>query len=122
MNDMNEILASWDIPSIQSDVAIRVATHAQAKDTNFSLDPATILIIINCIISLIRLLYVCNSKKNIEYYFKNPGLIQKHWIKKSVKKNFSKKHYKHMYLSILEVCSQMSEKEIKQLLESVKEK
>lgn len=121
MNDMNEILASWDIPSIQSDVAIRVATHAQAKDTNFSLDPATILIIINCIINVIRLLYVCKTDAGIEDSIRKPGILDKYLLKRQIKKNFPKHEVEPVYKAMIDVCQTLSQREINELLDSTKE-
>ncbi len=116
-------IQNWDdVPEIQEAIATRIAIHAQSKEDQFFVDPATILVLINCIISVIRLLYVCKSKESIAESVNKPTYVEKFLLHRQVKKNFPKKQVKAVYNSMITVCKQLSEKEIKELLGTIKEK
>ena len=121
MDELKAILSDWPDADIQKDIAIRVATHAQARRREFSVDPATILILINCIISVIRLLYVCKNSNGVAKSIGKPGRIEKFLLHRQVKKNFTKDQVEPVYKAMLDVCGQLSQKEINELLDSVKE-
>ncbi len=122
MDELKAILSDWPEPDIQKDIAIRIATHAQARQREFSVDPATILIIINCIINVIRLLYVCKTDAGVESFIRKPGVVEKYLLKRQVKKNFPKHQVGPVYMAMLDVCKTLSQKEINDLLDSIKEK
>lgn len=121
MDSNEEILSGWEQPQIQKDIATRVATHAQARQKEFSVDPATILILINCIISVIRLLYVCKNSDGVAKSIGKPKRIEKFLLRRQIKKNFTKDQVDPVYKAMLDVCVQLSQKEINELLDSVKE-
>ena len=122
MDELKSMLAEWPAPDIQKDIAIRIATHAQARRREFSVDPATILIIINCIINVIRLLYVCKTDAGVEGSIRKPGRVEKYLLKRQVKKEFPKHEVEPVYLAMIDVCKTLSQKEINELLDSTKEK
>ena len=108
-------------PEIQKTIATRVAAHAQAKCSNFSLDPLTIIAIINCIIGVIRLLYVCYfTDKAVARSVKNNSLLHRIMLKREIRKQFKNKDKrKAMYGAMLNVSSSLSERELNDLLESI---
>jgi len=121
MDELKAILSDWPDADIQKDIAIRVATHAQARRREFSVDPATILIIINCIVNVIRLLYVCKTDAGIEDSIRKPGILDKYLLKRQIKKNFSKHEVEPVYKAMIDVCQTLSQREINELLDSTKE-
>jgi len=122
MDDLKVILEDWPESDIQKDIAIRIATHAQARRKEFCIDPATILILINCVISVIRLLYVCKSDAGVEGSIRNPGVLDKYLLKRQIKKNFPKHEVDIIYKAMVDVCQTLSQREINELLDTVKEK
>jgi hypothetical protein len=122
MDELKSVLAEWPAADIQKDIAIRIATHAQARRREFSVDPATILIIINCIINVIRLLYVCKTDAGVEGSIRKPGRVEKYLLKRQVKKEFPKHEVEPVYLAMIDVCKTLSQKEVNELLDSTKEK
>ena len=109
------------VPEIQLSIATRVATHAQAKYSSFSIDPLTIIAIINCIITVIRLLYMCYfTDKAVADSVKNNSLLHKIVLKRQIRKQFQNKdERKAVYGAMLDVSSSLSEYEINDLLESI---
>jgi hypothetical protein len=109
------------VPEIQRSIAIRVAAHAQAKYKSFSLDPLTIITIINCIIGVVRLLYMCYfTNKAVAKSVKNNSLLHKIVLKRQIRKQFKNKdERKAVYGAMLDVSSSLSEREINDLLESI---
>ena len=122
MSNLKPIQTWDDVPEIQEVIATRIAIHAQSKEDQFFVDPATILVLINCIISVIRLLYVCKNSNGVAKSIGKPGRIEKFLLHRQVKKNFTREQVDPVYKSMLDVCGQLSEKEIQELLESIKEK
>ena len=48
-------IQSWDdVPEIQEAIATRIAIHAQSKEDQFFVDPASILVLFNKIISCMQ--------------------------------------------------------------------
>ena len=109
------------VPEIQHSIAIRVAAHAHAKYRNFSIDPLTIIAIINCIIGVIRLLYMCYfTDKAVAKSVKNNSLLHKLLLKREIRKQFKNKdERKAMYGAMLDVSNSLSEHELNHLLESI---
>ncbi len=109
------------VPEIQQSIATRVAAHAQAKYSSFSIDPLTIIAIINCIITVIRLLYVCYfTDKAVAGSVKNNSLLHKIVLKRQIRKQFQNKdERKAVYGAMLDVSSGLSESELNELLESI---
>ena len=122
MSNLKPIQQWDDVPEIQEAIATRIAIHAQSKEDQFFVDPATILILINCIISVVRLLYVCKNSDGVVKSIGNPRRIEKFLLHRQVKKNFTREQVDPVYKAMLDVCGQLSEKEIQELLESIKEK
>ena len=52
-----------NINPTQQIIAARVVAHAQAKDRNFSVDPSTIVAIINCIIAVMKLYTIVTRRE-----------------------------------------------------------
>ena len=102
---------------ISQTIATRVATYANSQDKNFSIDPFTIMAILNCIIAVIKLLYMCYSRKGVSNVFKNPNsLIHKIVLKKEIRKFFPKQGRKAVYDAMLSVSAGLSELEMNHLL------
>ena len=80
----------WFIPEIQYEVATKVATYANAQDSTCTLDPATLLIIVNIIVNVIRLVYTCMKDSAVAKMIKNPGRVQRYLLYREVKKSFPK--------------------------------
>jgi len=108
-------------PEIQESIAMRVATHAQAKYSSFSLDPLTIIAIINCLIAVTRLLYMCYfTDKAVAKSIKNNSLLHQIVLKREIRKQFKNKdERKAMYGAMLDVSNGLSEREFSDLLESI---
>ena len=118
----NEFHPKGEVPTIQSLVATRVLAHAQSRSDKFSIDPFTIFTIINCIISLVRLLYMCYSKEAIASAIKKRSYLHTILLKREVRKNFKdKKQRKVLYRSFAEVGASLSEMELFELMESIQE-
>ena len=111
-----------NIPEAQSLIATRVLSQAQAKDENFSFDPFTIMAICNCIISVVKLLYMCYSKKGIASAIKKRSYLHTILLKREIRKNFkNKKQRKIIYKSFAEVGASLSEMELINLMDSIQE-
>ena len=109
-------------PEIQKNIAIKVLTYAQAKDDQFSIDPFTIMAICNCIISIVKLLYMCYSKEGVAKVLKNKGIVHKLLLKREIRKHFSDKQQRNIvYMSMLDVYHNLSESELTELLDSAQE-
>mgnify|MGYP003117029678 FL=1 len=111
-----------ELPPIQNSIAVRVLAHAQSKSDKFSLDPFTIMAICNCIISIVKLLYMCYSKESIIYAIKKDSLIHRILLRREIRKNFKgAEERKALYKSFSEVSRGLSEKELIELMESIEE-
>jgi hypothetical protein len=108
-------------------IAKRVETYIAASSENIFLDPATFLAIINCIIALSRLLYVCytNSSDPYEAYynaFRRPGPMMRYLMRSRIRKEFptmSVADREIVSLALLEVSKGMSVSEINSLMQLV---
>lgn len=110
------------LPPIQSLVATRVLAHAQARSDKFSLDPFTIMAICNCIISIVKLLYMCYSKESIIYAIKKDSLVHKILLRREIRKNFKgAEERKALQKSFSEVSKTLSTRELTDLVESIQE-
>ena len=111
-----------NIPEAQSVIANRIMAHAQSRDKNFSFDPFTIMAICNCIISVVKLLYMCYSKEKMMSAIRSDNIIHRYLIRKEIRKNFKDKdERKALYKSFSEVSKTLSEKELFDLMESIQE-
>ena len=111
-----------NIPQAQSLIANRVIAHAQAKDEKFSFDPFTIMAICNCIISVVKLLYMCYSKESIAKAIKKGSYLHNVLLKREIRRNFkNKKQRKIMYKSFAEVGASLSQMELFNLMDSIQE-
>jgi len=109
-------------PEIQKEIATRVASHAQASNNSFSIDPFTIMAILNCIIAIVKLLYMCYSKKSIFTGMKKGNMIHKILLKREIRKHFIRKEDKQaVYGAVLDVSASLSETELNDLLDSILE-
>ena len=109
------------LPPEQYSVATKVLAYAQAKDSKFSFDPATIMAICNCIIAVVKLLYMCYGKSGTVNRIRKPSLLQKIILKREVRKHFGKEETKTIYTSMLGVCRSLSETELNKLTDSIQE-
>lgn len=120
IHNMNEFNSEGSLPPIQSLIATRVVAHAQSRSDKFSLDPFTILTICNCIISLVRLLYMCYSTENIIYAIKKNSLVHRVLLKREIRKKFkSTEKRRALYKSFSEVSRTLSQKEVTELVKSI---
>ena len=111
-----------NIPPSQSVIATRILKHAQAKSDRFSFDPFTIMAICNCIISIVKLLYMCYSKESIVHGMKTNSLLHRILLKREIRRNFKDKEQRQaLYRSFSEVSETLSEKELHDLMDSIQE-
>ena len=110
-----------EIPEIQNDIATRIAGSAKAADDQFSIDPFTIMAILNCIIALVKLLYMCYSKESMMKYMVNhESVVHKFLLKREIRKHFStKEDRKAVYGAVLEVSKNMIKEEKEKLIDSI---
>ena len=119
MNDQANVKDQWFVPEIQYNVAIKVANHANAKNATCAVDPATLLIIVNIIVNVIRLLYTCLKENSVAKMIRKPGRIQRYLLYREVKKNFPHEQRKAVYEGLLDTCAELSEREVQELVLSV---
>lgn len=100
-------------------IAMKVATHLNAKNDNVTIDPILILMLAGLIVNLIRLWMACRDKSNVHKQMKEPSLLFKVLIRKEINKNFAKDDRRKIYDSILDVAKQLSEQEVNNLLDEV---
>lgn len=112
-------IEDYGIPEIQADISKRAAVYANAVDGNFGVDPATILIIVNIIVNLVRLLYICYKDSGVSKQIKNPGRIQRYMLYREIKKNFPKEQREAVYKGLLRTCGTLAESEVRLLMASV---
>lgn len=103
-------------------VAMKIATHVNAKNENFTIDPLLILMLAGLIVNLIRLWMACKDKSNIHKQMKHPSLLFKFFLRKEIDKHFAKDNRREVYDSILDVAKQLSEQEINNLLDEAENK
>ena len=117
---MNEDHLISGAPQIQKDIAIRIAGYAKSSNDNFSIDPFTIMAILNCIIALVKLLYMCYSKESIANKMVNKSAMHRFLLKREIRKKFREKTDREaLYNAMLEVSKQLSETEKKELIDSI---
>ena len=111
-----------DLPEAQQLIGRRILAHAQSRCDKFSFDPFTIMAICNCIISVVKLLYMCYSKEKMMSAIRSDNIIHRYLIRKEIRKNFKDKdERKALYKSFSEVSKTLSEKELFDLMESIQE-
>ena len=111
-----------ELPEIQLKISTKVLSHAQAKDASFSFDPFTIMAICNCIISVVKLLYMCYSSKGVAKAIRSGSVLHRIMLKREIRKRFtSKSQRKAMFNAMLEAGASLSETELNQLTKSVEE-
>lgn len=109
-------------------IADEVIDKMHGKDIYF-FDIITIVAICNCIISVIRLIYVCysNDAERALSSIQKPGLLQRFFIKRDIRKNFGyyrthstmpskSKIQKDLYVSIVDQSNNMSAGDIENIL------
>jgi hypothetical protein len=100
------------------EIANRVGVYANAENEKFTIDPFTILAIINMILTLIRIIYECrNNRDSAKKIIKSPGPISKFFLRRQVNRNFSGEERKAVYNAMLTVSGQLSDIEIDNLLD-----
>ena len=103
------------------EVSTKIANKAKELNTSFSIDPFTIMAICNCIISIVKLLYMCYSKSDIHSAITKTekGIFQKFLLKREIRKNFKNKDKrKAIYDAFLEVSGELSKDDVNILLEN----
>ena len=95
-----------------------VLTKVSNRNDKFSIDPFTIIAIINCIISVIRLLYACYSKRSdlALQSLRRPNFIQKILIKRQIKKYAEREYVTDIYESMKEHSHNMDKDDILHLI------
>ena len=113
---------SEDLPEIQRSVATKILAHAQAKEKSFSFDPFTIMAICNCIISVVKLLYMCYSSESVAKAVKSNSILHRLLLKREIRKQFKdKRQRKALIASFTEAGASLSETELSELVESIRE-
>lgn len=107
------------MPAIQYSIAVKAASHANAKNATCAIDPATLLLLANIMVNLIRLLFNCIKEKSVAKVIRKPGRVQKYLLYREVKKSFPHEQRKAVYEGLLETCTGLSEKEAEDLVLSV---
>ena len=107
------------IPVIQYTIAVKAASYANAKNATCAIDPATLLLLANIMVNLIRLLFTCIKEKSVVKMIRKPGRIQRYLLYREVKKNFPHEQRKAVYEGLLDTCVGLSEKEAEELVLSV---
>lgn len=102
------------------DVAGKIAVHANAENKKFGIDPLTILTIISVIVRIIAMIYEC--RKNRAYAkrtIRRPGIFARFLMRRAVRKHFPKSERAAVYNAMLNVGSQLSDKELDETLDIV---
>ena len=111
--ESNYHLLDDDVQSIVDSVLTKVSD----RNDKFSIDPITIIAIINCVIGVVRLLYVClNRSDSTLRGLRDPNFIQRFLIKRQIRKHADKEHASDIYDSIREHAHQMNEDDIMRLV------
>ena len=95
-----------------------VLERVSRKNENFSIDPLTIIAIINCIIGVIRLLYICFSKRGDAALqgLRNPNFMQKILIKRQIRKHAGKEYEADVYDSMREHSYEMDADDVTNII------
>lgn len=105
------------------EVAHKVASNINAKNKTFSIDPFTIITIINCIIGIIRLIYQCRKNRtSVKRVMHRPGIMSRFLMKRVVKQHFPEDMVNDAYKSMLTVSREMSETELEEVLNEFEER
>ena len=111
-----------ELPEIQLSLATKILAHAQAKEKSFSFDPFTIMAICNCIISVVKLLYMCYSSESVAKAVKTNSFLHRVLLKREIRKQFKDKSQRRaLIVSFTEAGASLSEMELNKLLESIQE-
>lgn len=101
-------------------VANKIATTANAKDKNFSIDPFTIIAIINVIVGLIRIIMECRKRRDqAKAIIRKPGILARFIMRREIRKNFPPSQRKSLYDAMLVVSSSLSDKELDDSLDLI---
>ena len=103
-----------NVRAVVDKVCLKVANH----NTNFTIDPITIIIIANCIISVIRLLYVCyfNNSGAALRGLRNPDWFQKFMMKTQISRYVTSDLSPDVYNAIQEQSSEMADGDIMNII------
>ena len=98
------------IRTIVDQVSLQVAD----RNKNFSIDPLTIIMIANCIISIIRLLYMCYSRDSTATLegLRKPTRFQKWLINTQVRRYAAKEYSADIVNSVKEHSQDMVDEDI----------
>ena len=91
-----------------------VLTRVSERNENFSIDPLTIIAIINCIIGVIRLLYVCyfNNSGAALKGMREPDWFQKLMIKTQISRYVTSDLSKDVYDAMQEQSNEMEDADV----------
>lgn len=95
-------------------VVDKVCLKVSNRNERFTIDPITIIIIANCIISVIRLLYVCyfNNSGAALKGMKEPDWFQKLMIKTQISRYVTSDLSKDVYDAMQEQSNEMEDADI----------
>jgi len=95
-------------------VVDKVCLKVSRRNKRFTIDPITIIIIANCIISVIRLLYVCyfNNSGAALKGMKEPDWFQKLMIKTQISRYVTSDLSKDVYDAMQEQSNEMEDADI----------
>ena len=99
-------------------VVDKVSLKVSNRNDRFTIDPITIIIIANCIISVIRLLYVCyfNNSGSTLKGLRNPDWFQKLMIKTQISRYVTSDLSPDVYNAIQEQSSEMADGDIMNII------
>lgn len=108
-------------------VAGRIASYANAENKNFgrgtfghAIEPSTILTIASVIIRIITMIYGCSKSRDYaKRTIKKPGIFARFLMRRAIRKNFPKSERAAVYNAMLNVGSQLSEKELDDTIDVV---
>ena len=98
------------IRTIVDQVSLQVAD----RNKNFSIDPLTIIMIANCIISIIRLLYICYSRDSTTTLegLRKPSRFQRWLINTQIRRYAGKEYSEDIFNSVKEHSQDMVDEDI----------
>lgn len=94
-------------------IAERMAHRVRDEDDNFSIDPLTIIALINVIIGLVRIIIECRkNREDAKGMIRKPGIIARYLMKREIRKQFPAEHRRAIYKAMLEVGPSLTDKEV----------
>lgn len=95
-----------------------VASKVASRRNIYALDPMTVITIANCVIGIIKFLYICfsNKPRDILFDMRSPGFFQKIMIKRQIRKHVDKDMVDDMYYSLVQQAKEMTTTDVDNML------